>query len=179
MKAIIYFAEGYEEVEAIATVDVLRRAKIEVIMVGIDGKIIESSRGIKINMDMEIEQVTYEDVDLLVIPGGMPGVSNLEKNEKVKKSLENFNEEGKLIGAICAAPSLLGKLGILKGKKATCYPGFEMYLKDAEYCDEKVVVDANIITAKGAGVSLDFAYSIVEIMKGKELAKELRKAMIA
>lgn len=179
MKAIVYFAQGYEEVEAIAAVDVLKRADFEVIMVGVDGMVVQSTRGIKINMDLDIEQVDYEDVDVIVLPGGLPGVDNLEKNEKVKESIKLFKNQGKLIGAICAAPSLLGKLGVLQGVKATCYPGFEKYLEGAEYCDRTVVVDKQIITAKGAGVSLEFAFSIVQALKGKEFADKLRKSMIA
>lgn len=178
MKVVVCFATGYEEVEALATVDVLRRAGIEVVMTGVDGAVVSSGRNIKIHMDELIERVKWPEIDMIMLPGGLPGVDNLIANEVLCENLKDFKEKGKWIGAICAAPSMLGKLGLLKGERATCYPGFEETLEGAVVTHERVTVSHKIVTGIGAGASLEFAFAVLEVLKGNEVAQKLKKAMM-
>jgi 4-methyl-5(b-hydroxyethyl)-thiazole monophosphate biosynthesis len=177
MKVVVFFATGYEEIEALAVVDVLRRAEVEVIMAGVEGKIVKSARDIGIEMDALVSEVDMTQVDMIVLPGGGKGVENLEKSEEVKMIIKDFKTQGKYIGAICAAPSLLGKMGILKGHRATCYPGFEKYLEEA-YVNEEIVQSEKIITGVGAGVSLQFGLKLLEVLKGQEISEKIKKAML-
>lgn len=179
MKVAVYFATGYEEIEALAVVDVLRRGKVEVSMVGVSSKTVVSARGISINMDTTLDEVNHEEIDMMVLPGGVPGIINLESNEKLINQLKSFKEQGKWLAAICAAPSILGTHGLLVGEKATCYPNYESKLVGCEHIDEKVVVSGKIVTGQGAGAALEFAFKILEVLQGKEIADEVRKAMIA
>lgn len=180
MKVAVYFATGYEEVEALSVVDVLRRGGVEVLMVGADGKKVVSSRNnVHINMDALVEEINHEEIDMMVLPGGVPGVDNLMNNETLVNQLKCFKEQGKWLAGICAAPSILGKLGLLKGEKATCYPGYEEALLECEHVAERLVVSNHVITAIGAGASLDFGYKILEMLKGKDLADKIRGAMQA
>lgn len=180
MKVAVYFATGYEEVEALSVVDVLRRGGIEVLMLGADGKKAVSSRNnVSINVDALVEEVNHEELDMMVLPGGIPGVTNLMANETLVANLKKFREEGKWLAAICAAPSILGKLGLLQGEQATCYPGYEKELLGCEHRAERVVVSRHTITAIGAGASLDFGYKILEVLKGKEVSDQIRLAMQA
>lgn len=177
MKVAVYFAEGYEELEALTVVDVLRRAKIEVVMTGISKETVTSARDISVQMDTTIEKLNHDDIDMIVLPGGVPGTQNLEANSLVLENIKRFKEQGKWLAAICAAPSILGKLGLLMGEKATCYPGYEKYLEGCEYRDESTVVSHKIITGKGAGTSLAFAFGILENIQGKEAVDQLKKNM--
>ncbi len=180
MKVAVYFATGYEEVEALSVVDILRRGGVEVLMVGADGKKVVSSRNhVNINMDILVEEVNHEEIDMMVLPGGIPGVDNLIANETLVENLKAFKEKGKWLAAICAAPSVLGRLGLLKGEQATCYPGYENQLLGCEHVAERVVVSNHVITAVGAGASLDFGYKILEMIKGKELSDKIRAGMQA
>ena len=179
MKVAVYFATGYEEIEALAVVDVLRRGGIEVIMVGVDGKTVVSSHKVSINMDAAIDEINHDEIDMMVLPGGLPGVHNLAANETLVKALKAFKEQGKWLAAICAAPSILGDLGLLEGEKATCYPGYEDKLLGCEHLENKVVVSNHVITGKGAGASLEFGYKILEVLKGTEIVDQLKKGMIA
>lgn len=178
MKVAVYFATGYEEVEALAVVDVLRRGGIDVTMVGVTGKSVASARNISINMDQTIEEVDHSQIDMMVLPGGIPGVDNLKTNDTVVKNLKAFKQEGKWLAAICAGPSILGELGLLEGEKATCYPGFEDKLVGAEVVGERAVVSGKVITGKGAGAALEFGLTILSVIKGEEAAKKIAKAMI-
>ena len=180
MKVAVYFATGYEEIEALSVVDVLRRGGVEVLMVGADGKMAVNSRNnVSINMDALIEEVDHKEIDMMVLPGGVPGVDNLMANEALVANLKDFKEQVKWLAAICAAPSILGKLELLKGEKATCYPGYEQELIGCEHVAERVVVSNHLITSVGAGASLDFGYKILEVIKGKELSDKIRAAMQA
>ncbi|MBU3805165.1 MAG: DJ-1/PfpI family protein [Candidatus Cellulosilyticum pullistercoris] len=179
MKVAVYFATGYEEIEALAVVDVLRRGNIEVSMVGVNSKTVVSARGISINMDTTLDELNHDEIDMMVLPGGVPGVINLESSEKLMSELKSFKEKGKWLAAICAAPSILGNQGLLVGEKATCYPNYESKLIGCEHVDERVVVSGKIVTGKGAGTAIDFALKILEVLESKEVADKVRKSMIA
>ena len=174
----VFLANGFEEIEAVATIDVLLRAELGVVTVGVGAKQITGAHGITVTTDkVTTELVTFSDVDAVVLPGGMPGTLNLEKDKIVRKFIEFAECNGRLVAAICAAPSILGHMGLLEGKKATCFPGFEEQLVGAEYVDESVVRDGNLITAKGAGVAIDFGLEIVNVFCGEAEAKRMRNAM--
>ncbi len=178
-KIAVHLAEGFEEIEAVSIIDVLRRAEFEVLIVSITETIeVTGSHGIKIFADKLFSNVDYELLDMIVLPGGMPGATNLNEHIGLREQILNFNESKKYLAAICAAPLVFGNLGILKDKEATCYPGFENQLHGAIATGENIDVAENIITGKGAGVAIDFALKIVELLKGKKFAEELGKKMI-
>ena len=178
MKAAVYFAEGYEELEALSVVDILRRGNIEVKMVGVTGKHVKSARAISIEMDVLIEDLNHDEIDMLILPGGIPGVYNLEKSELVLKNITDFKNQGKWLAAICAAPSILGKLGLLAGEKATCYPGNEKYLSECEYVDQETVISHKMITSKGVGTAIKFALLLLETLKDKETSDQVKEAIL-
>ena len=173
----VFLAEGFEEVEALSPVDILRRGGVAVKTVGIGGKTVTGSHGISVFSDIAEDEIKLDEIEAVILPGGMPGTLNLEKNSTVKAALQFAAENGKLIGAICAAPSILGKAGLLDGKLATCFPGFEEYLSGAEYTDEPAVKDGNIITSRGAGAALEFGFFLLAALKGETAADKLRLAM--
>lgn len=174
----VFLADGFEELETLAPIDILRRAKIEVATVGVTGKTVTGSHNIPVLCDKTVDEVTPNgEIEAIILPGGMPGTVNLEKNEKVQKFIDFCNENGVLISAICAAPSILGHKGILKGKKATCYLGFEKDLTGANVLSAPVVKDENIITAFGAGASFLFGFEILAALKDKNTAENIRKSM--
>lgn len=179
-KIAVHLAEGFEEIEAVNIIDVLRRAEINVMVVSISESLqVTGSHGIKIIADQLFNSVNYELIDMIILPGGMPGSAHLNEHLGLREQILNFNENKKLLGAICAAPLVFGNLKILKDKNATCYPGFENQLYGAIVTHENIEVSENIITAKGAGVAIDFALKIVEILKGKPLSEKLAEKMIA
>ena len=172
-------ADGCEEIEGLTVVDVVRRAKMEIVMLSITGKKeVTSSHGVTFLADALAEETGYEDLDGIVLPGGMPGAATLEKCDDLRRLILRFAEEQKPIAAICAAPMVLGKLGLLKDKKATCYPGFEQYLEGADCTGAMVERDGNIITGKGPGAAMEFALAVVELLQGKDKVAELKEAMI-
>ena len=174
----VFLAKGFEEVEAIAAIDVIRRAEIEIYTVGIGSKIVSGSHNIPVFCDLdESEAKISDEVDGLLLPGGMPGTLNLEANETVNKFIDYCSANGKLMCAICAAPSILGHKGLLEGKNAVCFPGFESELKGAEVSRDFVVEDSNIITAKGMGSAVDFGISIVKYFIGEEKAASLKASL--
>ena len=173
----VFLADGFEIIEALAPVDMLTRAKIDVKTVGVTGKVVKSSCGVQVVSDIEIGDFEFYDVQAIVLPGGMPGTLNLENNEKLQGVIDNAVNINIPVCAICAAPSILGHKGLLKGKQATCFPGFEDALEGAEIVDNGVVCDGNFITAKGAGVSVDFGLEIVKKLKGEDIALEIRKTI--
>ncbi len=180
MKQIaVHLAEGFEEVEAITIIDVLRRADLKVTTVSISGKKqVTGSHQITIIADQLFEETDYEVFDMIILPGGMPGSKNLDKHEGLKQQIKSFHQEGKRIGAICAAPLVLGNTGILKNKEAVCYPGYENYLTGAKIKSDPVAVSENIITGRGVGAALKFSLKIVEQLESKEKADKLAKAML-
>ncbi len=173
----MFLAEGFEETEAIGALDVIRRAQIEIKTVGIGGLEIEGAHGVKVVADIEEKDVSPSNIEGVILPGGMPGTTNLEKNKTVIDAVKICNEKNALVAAICAAPMILGKLGILNGKKAVCYPGFEKYLEGAKIEEGLVAVDKNIITGKGAGAAMLFGAAIVNFFKdgvGDRLLSEMQ-----
>ncbi len=178
-KAAVFFATGYEEIEALTVVDVLRRAGVDVVCVSIanEGKVTGSHR-ISVEMDAGIDELDFESLDALVCPGGMPGTKNLEACRTLTDKLQAFYDEGKLIGAICAAPSIFGHMGLLKGKKACIYPGMEAELLGAEVVYDKVVKEGNVITSRGMGTAIEFALKIVESLVDAQTAKKLGESIV-
>lgn len=177
-KVYAFLAEGFEETEAIAVIDVMNRGGINVVTVSINNeKMVKGVHGIEIKADDVIENIDIDDADMLFLPGGVPGTPNLAQCTKLKKALVKYNEEGKKLSAICAAPSVLGENGILKGKKATCYPGWEEKLVGAEYVKAAVVTSENISTGKGMGAAIDLGLEIVKIFCGEEKSVEVGKAI--
>lgn len=173
----VFLAEGFEETEAIAPVDILRRAGIDVKTVGIAGRTVVGSHGIPITADMVAEDLTTDDMEMIVLPGGLPGTLNLEKNDMVKSCVNYCYDNNKYVAAICAAPSILGHMGLLKGRKATCSPGFSSELEGAEYTNESVTVDGKIITGNGAGAAIDFGLKIVELLADEDKAQKIAASM--
>lgn len=162
-KIAVHLAEGFEEIEAISIIDVLRRAELEVLVVSVTGKLeVAGAHQIRVIADILFEKVNYDEVFMLVLPGGMPGASHLDTHVGLKNQIRQFNNEGRPLAAVCAAPMVLGNLGILDGKQAVCYPGFEKYLKNAEVLTIPVVESGNVITGRGIGAVLDFALMIVK-----------------
>ncbi len=178
-KAAIFFADGFEEIEALSVVDVLRRAGMQVTTISImNKKLINGSHDINVYADEMFDDVNLSEYDAIVLPGGMPGTTNLANHSGVIDTVREFFKQGKLVSAICAAPSVLGKAGILEGKKATVYPGFEDALTGGEYIKNQVVQDDNIITAPGMGKAILFALKIVEYFEDKAAADKLAKDII-
>ena len=178
-KVYIFLADGFEEVEAITVVDLLRRADIDVTLISINDNVeILGAHGIVISADKVFEEVGFSDVDMLILPGGVTGTKNLAKHSDLIEQLKDFNENNKMIAAICAAPTVLGANDILKGRKATCYPGLENELIGAYIVDENVVCDENIITSKGLGTAIEFSLTIISHFQGSEMAQKIRKAII-
>lgn len=176
---LVHLAEGFEEVEALMVVDVLRRAEIQVNMVSLIDKLqVKGAHGIVVQADKVFEDVDYEHAEMLVLPGGMPGTSNLNLHSGLKHQLTNFVHQNKWIAAICAAPMVLGDMKLLKGQTAVCYPGFEMHLKGARLVDQAYVVSGQFITGQGVGVADKFALAIVKVLKGEKLATQLAEKML-
>ncbi len=172
----ILMADGFEDIEALEPVDIMRRAGIGVKTVGVMGKNATSSHDVTIETDILIDDVNTGDIEILVLPGG-PGHTNLDESEKVHKLISYALENDIYIAAICASPSILGKRGILDGKKYTCFPGFEEFAPNGIFTGEKTTLDGKILTGKGAGAASDFGFKMVEILKGKDISEKLRKEM--
>lgn len=161
-KVCVLLAEGFEEIEALTVSDIMRRANITCDLVSIAGEEVKSSHGVIVKADKFFDEDM--DYDLVVIPGGMPGATNLRDDEKVIKLVKKQNKEGKLIGAICAGPIVFGRAGLTEGRNMTSYPGFEDELPNCEYLEEAVVVDKNIITSRGPATAMAFAYKLLEAL---------------
>lgn len=178
-KIAIFFATGYEEIEALTVVDICRRCNVEIDMVSVtEEEQVTGSHGISVEMDKLFSEANFEEYDMLVLPGGMPGTRNLEAHEGLMAQVDAFCGAGKYIGAICAAPSVFGHRGILKGKNACCYPGFESHLEGATVSTNPVEVDGNVITSRGMGTAIEFALAIVALFCGTEKAEEMAKSII-
>lgn len=175
----ICMADGCEEIEGLTVVDILRRAGIKIDMLSINDTLtVTGSHGIEFKADKLITEVTCRDYDGIVLPGGMPGTTNLEANTLVQNGIRTHFNEGKLVAAICAAPGILGRNGIANGRKVTCYPGCEGAFSRANYVEKRVVVDGNVITSRGMGTAIGFALAILEYLKGKEAAADMAEKVI-
>ncbi|GHT25119.1 thiazole biosynthesis protein ThiJ [Bacteroidia bacterium] len=178
-KVFLFLAEGFEETEAVASIDVLRRGGLSVTTVSISSNLtVTGSHGISVTADALFEKANIDEGDMLILPGGQPGASNLNAHKGLIAQLTKYAAEGKKIAAICAAPLVLGGLDLLQGKKATVYPGYESTLKGAEYVKTPVVTDGNIITGRGPGWVFEFALSIVEELQGKAKADEVATGLL-
>lgn len=179
MKTIaVLFADGFEEIEAVTIVDVLRRAQHTALMVGVSGPRVTGSHQITVGMDMTLGDLNVSKLDGVVLPGGMPGAKNLAESHAVLSLLRQLDDKGKLIGAICAAPIVLHAAGLLSGKHVTCYPGVEGRLTGAKVSGKRVEIDGRIVTGKGPGASLEFSLKYLAELGRPEVAQQLAEAMI-
>lgn len=175
----VFLANGFEEVEALTPVDMLRRCEIETVTVGVGGCLIRGSHGITVATDISTEDISLDDsLEMIVLPGGMPGTLNLEKSAEVQKAIDFCTENDRYIAAICAAPSILGHRGLLVGKIATCYTGFESQLSGAVFSRKPVCKDEKIITSKSAGTAMEFAFELVRTLISEERANILKDSVI-
>lgn len=178
-KTAIFFATGYEEIEALTVVDILRRAGEEITMVSIiDERRVTSSHGVEVTMDKVLSEVNFDETDVIVLPGGMPGTKNLEACEALMEQVDAFVKAGKTVAAVCAAPSILGHRGHLKGKKACSFPDMESQLEGADVKQEPVVIDGNIITGRGMGAAIPFALAILGALQSEEAAEEMARGIV-
>ena len=180
MKTVfVFLADGFEEIEAITPVDVLKRAGLNVQTVSVmEEQTVIGAHGIPVVADKMFADIDLDNAEMLLLPGGLPGATNLDAHQGLSDMIMSFASEGKPLAAICAAPLVFGNRGLLQGKKATCYPGFESYLAGAEYTAALVETDGNFITAKGPGAAMDFAFAIVEKYCGIEKVNELKSGMM-
>lgn len=178
-KVAVLLADGFEEIEALTAVDLLRRASIYVNTVSItEDYVVHGAHGINVQTEDLFEEVNFVGYDMIVLPGGMPGTTHLDEHAGVHRVINDFAESGKYVAAICAAPSILGGMGLLKGRRATCYPSFESKLSGAVIGKTPVVQDGNIITSRGMGTAIDFALKLVEVMTDKVKADEIANSII-
>ncbi|MBZ0154810.1 MAG: DJ-1/PfpI family protein [Alphaproteobacteria bacterium] len=177
-KVVVVLADGFEEVEAMAIVDILRRGEIETVIAGLHGGPVVSARKVKVLPDTTIDTIRAEDYDMIVLPGGQPGSDNLNADERVKQLIRDFHDKGKYTGAICAAPYVLANAGVLKGRCATAYPSYRDRLGGAVYQEKSVVEDSTVLTSRGAGTALCFGLAIVGKLVSREKATAIKEAML-
>ncbi len=178
-RTAIFFATGYEEIEALTVVDILRRAGEEITMVSVtDERTVTSSHGVEVTMDKVLSEVNFDETDVIVLPGGMPGTKNLEACAALMEQVDAFVQAGKTVAAVCAAPSILGHRGHLNGKKACSFPDMESQLEGAEVLREPAVIDGNIITGRGMGAAIPFGLAILEKLQGKEAAEAMGRKIV-
>lgn len=178
-RAVMLFAEGFETVEALMVVDILRRAKVEVTMASItEEEQVRSSHGVLVAMDAVLGEVELLSYDAIILPGGMPGTTNLGESNAVKKAVLAMHEAGKIVSAICAAPGVLGGYGLLEGKKACSYPSHECNLKGAQVVRTPVAVDGNIVTSRGLGTAMEFALTLLSLLEGEEKMEQIKEAIV-
>ncbi|ADE13242.1 DJ-1 family protein [Nitrosococcus halophilus Nc 4] len=179
INVLIPLAQGCEELEAITLIDLLRRAGIQVVTAGLDEQVVTASRGTRLIPDTSLDKVVQQEFDMVVLPGGQPGADNLNADPRIHALLKHTVERGKLTAAICAAPTVLAKAGLLDSKRATGYPGFldKLNLPTTTLEDQAVVVDGPVVTSKGPGTAMDFALTLIELLVGKETRDEVEKAL--
>ena len=178
-KVCVLLADGFEEIEGLTVVDIMRRAKIDVETISITGqKQINGAHKIIVEADRLFEETDFSDGDMLVLPGGMPGTLNLAGNETLAALIRSYDDQGKKLAAICAAPSILGVMGILKDKNAVCFPGFEEKLAGANVLDVPAVTDKNVTTGRGMGAATDFALELIRVLQGEDKAKEMAEKIV-
>ncbi|MBQ5607017.1 MAG: DJ-1/PfpI family protein [Prevotella sp.] len=177
-KVYQFMADGFEDIEALIPLDVMRRGGVDFKTVSITGSLlVESAHGVTMTADMLFEDADFSDADILMLPGGLPGATNLNDHEGVREAMKRQAESGGIVAAICAAPMVLGGIGVLKGKRATCYPGFETYLEGAEYTAELCTVDGNVVTGEGPAAAFPYAYTLLAMLVGEDVPEALREGM--
>jgi 4-methyl-5(b-hydroxyethyl)-thiazole monophosphate biosynthesis len=180
MKVLMPLADGFEEIEALTVVDILRRAEIDVVMVGLKEGLVEGAHKIVVKPDSSLEKVDISGFDGVILPGGFPGFVNLYKDERVLNMVREMDKMGKYVAAICAAPSVLVKAGVLQGRRATVNPaGKAEVTACAKYCEDRVVVDKNLITSQSPGTAMEFALKLVEVLAGEDAAKKVKAQTLA
>lgn len=179
-KVLVPLAEGFEELEAITIIDLLRRAEFEVISAGLDDQPVRASRQTLLIPDTSIDQIMDDSFDLIVLPGGLPGADNLRDNENVQTLLKQQNQKGKTIAAICAAPRALASAGILQGKTITCYPGALDRIESTDFSisGNRIEIDGNVVTSRGPGTAMDFALTLIELLGDSELRDKIADQMV-
>ena len=178
MKILVPLAEGFEEIEFSTFVDILRRAGMTVTVAGLKECAISRAHSVSLTPDTLIDKVSADDFDVIVLPGGNPGYVNLEKSEKVLQLVREMHDRNKYVTAICAAPSVLAKAGVIQGKRATIFPGMEDALTGAQYSKGRVVIDGRIITSQGPGTAMEFAIKLVEVLAGRNKAEEVAMGVL-
>ena len=178
MKILVPLAEGFEEIEFSTIVDILRRAGMEVTVAGLKEGAISGAHSVRVTPDTLIDKMSADDFDVIVLPGGNPGYTNLGKSEKVLKLVRDMHNRNKYVTAICAAPSVLAKAGVIQGKRATIFPGMEDTLTGAQHSKDRVVIDGRIITSQGPGTAMEFAIKLVEVLAGRNRAEEVAKRVL-
>lgn len=179
MKTGVILANGFEEVEAVGVIDILRRGEIDVNIISIEDSLdVSGAHNVKITCDSKFDNVNFNDLDMIILPGGAGGVNRIKDFKPILHILKEFNENNKYIAAICAAPVVLEEAGILNQKEFTCYKGFEQYVANGKYLAEKVVQDGNIITSNCVGSVFDFGFKLVNLLKGEKISKDLHNKMI-
>lgn len=179
-KVYQFMANGFEDIEALAPVDILRRGGVDIKTVSITGsREVTSAHGVTILADITFEEASLDDADLLMLPGGMPGAANLRDHKALGEALVKQAQRGGMVSAICAAPMVLGTLGLLRGKRATCYPGFEDFLEGAQHTGAMCTVDGNITTGKGPGAALEYGYTLLTQLTNEQTAREVAEGMLA
>ena len=177
---LVPLAQGCEELEAITVIDLLRRAGIEVVSAGLDEQVITASRGTRLVADIDLDKALERDYDMVVLPGGLPGAENLEKDHRIQALLRKMAGNEQFTAAICAAPGILARAGLLDGRKATGYPGVleRTGISCIEACDEPVVIDGNMITSRGPGTAMDFALTLIGLLSGQDKRREVETALV-
>lgn len=174
----MFFANGFEEIEAVASFDILKRGQIDVKSVGVGDVLITGANGLTVKTDVKDDGLDFSGLEGIVLPGGILGTNNLANSQNVTKCIDFCCENNLMIGAICAAPSILGEKGLLNGKNACCYPGFERHLKGAKILNDSVVVCGNIITANGPGSAMEFGFTMIDYLKNLDLAEDIKSDMM-
>lgn len=177
-RVLVPLAQGFEEIEALTVVDILRRAGVEVVTAGLDDRPVEASRKTRHLADVPLDAVLHEMFDAVVLPGGQPGTNHLKADRRILECLQRHAKAGKWVAAICAAPMVLGEAGLLAGRKATSYPSVRDQLGDVKYLEDRVVVDGRIVTSRGPATAMDFALRLAELFCGAEKAQEVRRAVL-
>jgi 4-methyl-5(b-hydroxyethyl)-thiazole monophosphate biosynthesis len=178
-RVVVPIAQGVEEIEAVTVIDILRRAGVEVTVAGVTADPITGRNRIRLLADCPIDQVNPAELDMIILPGGAEGTNQLQQSAAVRRLIMEIAAQGKQVAAICAAPTVLSGLGLLKGKRVTSHPSVETQLGGTDYTNERVVVDGNVITSRGPGTAMEFAMALVEILAGKEKAAEVNHGVLA
>lgn len=178
-KVLVPLAEGFEEVEGVTIIDILRRAGAEVVVAGVDRDVVEGSHGIAIEADVRLDSVDVIGFDMIVLPGGMPGAENLTTSHAVLQAVRQLSTAGRFVAAVCAAPMVLEEAGVLTGRTVTSHPNHSRFISSARHTGERVEVDEKVITGQAAGSAMEFAFKLVELLFGKEKVEAVNRSVLA